>query len=253
MTQYGYYTDESGNNGFGDMRNQPVLCYAGILVPHDKQVKLNLTVASEISKMKSLIKNSIAGIPQKEFEKINFFKDFELHGKAFIDGEDFYYNLNAEERFNIARTILNLVQDPDVLIIASVIDKKLYQTNTKQTDHHKMHILGYTELIRCINNELDKTNSSAFVIADDGKTSEINNFTQALHNPSNKRVYPDLQLKLSHDHACKLIQVADLITFITSVYYRDKFGHPARKRHHAEILRLFTDCVQNKIITWEYK
>ena len=199
------------------------------------------------------IKSKIHGIPDDQFSKIRFFKDFEIHGKAFIDGEDFYYNLSDEERFDVVDRLLSLTRAEDIKIVAAVTDKQLYQANTGAKHHSKMHVHAYTELVNCISHELEKTNSYAFIICDDGKPSEINHFRSALKNPGNQRVYPDLQVKLSHDKDCNLIQLADLINFITSVHFRDLYGFPPRKRHHARIIDFYATHLQPKIITWEYK
>ncbi|MGD6858205.1 DUF3800 domain-containing protein [Bacillus infantis] len=253
MALYGFYTDESGNNGFNDLRNQPVLCYAGILVPLEKQIYLHNEVQKISDNLKKDIKLQVHGIPEKQIKNIPFFKNFEIHGKAFIDGEDFYYNLGDSDRFKVVDDLLNLVQDPEIKIIASLTDKKTYQSNTGNSDHNKMHINGYKELVNLINTELKPNDDFAFVICDDGKPAEISNFYNALKNPSNKRVYPDLQIKESHDSNCNLIQLADLINFITSVYFRQSYGHQARKRHQAKIVQFYTQFLQSKIKYFEYK
>jgi hypothetical protein len=126
MTLYGFYTDVSGNNGFGDIRNQPVLCYAGILVPIHHQIHLHNEVQKIKDNLEKDIKAKIHGIPVDQFPYIDFFKKFEIHGKAFIDGEDFYYNLSDAERFRVVDELLNLVQVPDVKIVASLTNKQLY-------------------------------------------------------------------------------------------------------------------------------
>jgi hypothetical protein len=254
MTLYGFYTDESGNNGFGDIVNQPVLCYGGLLVPIDLQISLNSEVSKILDNLQKDIKLRVRGIPEQSFKQIDFFKNFELHGKAFIDGEDFYYNLSDSERFKVVEDILSLIQDHRIILVASVINKYLYQHNTGETNHHKMHIKGYTELVNLINKQIYSKNGHAFVIADDGKPSEISNFLDALQNTTiNTRVYPDLQLKLSHDTRCKLIQVADLISFITSVFFRDKYNFPPRKRHQARIVQFYNDYLSGKLKFWEYR
>jgi hypothetical protein len=253
VTLYGFYTDESGNNGFGDMRNQPVLCYAGILVPIHYQVFLHNEVQKLKDNLEKDIKTKIHGIPVEQFSNIDFFKKFEIHGKAFIDGEDFYYNLPDLERFKVVDNLLSLVQTSDVKIVAALVNKQLFQTNTGETNHNRMHIHAYTELIKCISVEMQSSDSYAFVICDDGKPSEINNFCDALRNPANSRVYPDLQVKLSHDKNCNLIQLADVINFITSVHFRNVYGFPPRKRHQAKILDFYSKHLDQKIINWEYK
>ncbi len=253
MTLYGFYTDESGNNGFGDMRNQPVLCYAGILVPIHYQVFLHNEVQKLKDNLEKDIKSKIHGIPTEQFSNIDFFKKFEIHGKAFIDGEDFYYNLPDLERFKVVDDLLSLVQVTDVKIVAALVNKHLYQANTGVTNHNRMHIHAYTELVKCISTELKQSDSHAFVICDDGKPSEINNFCDALRNPTNNRVYPDLQVKLSHDKNCNLIQLADMINFITSVHFRNVYGFPPRKRHQTNIIDFYLRHLDHKIIKWEYK
>lgn len=253
MTLYGFYTDESGNNGFGDMRNQPVLCYAGILVPIHYQLFLHNEVQKIKDNLETDIKAKVYGIPADQFATIDFFKKFEIHGKAFIDGENFYYNLLDSERFKVVDDLLALVSAADVKIVAAITNKQLYQTNTKDSNHNRMHIHTYTELVKSISTELDHSDSYAFVICDDGKPSEINNFCDALRNPANKRVYPDLQIKLSHDKNCNLIQLADVINFITSVHFREEYGFPPRKRHQSQILDFYSRHLNQKIIKWEYK
>lgn len=253
MTLYGFYTDESGNNGFGDMKNQPVLCYAGILVPLDHQIYLHNEVQKILDNLEKDIKLKVHGIPEKQFNTIDFFKNFEMHGKAFIDGEDFYYNLADADRFKVVEDLLKLVQDPKIKIVASLTNKQLYQTNTGESNHNKMHINAYTELIRLINSELTPDNDFAFTICDDGKPSEISNFYNALKNPMNKHVYPDLQIKVSHDKNCNLIQLADLINFTTSVYFRDSYGFAPRKRHQPIIMQFYTQFLQKKLKYYEYK
>lgn len=252
-TLYGFYTDESGNNGFGDVRNQPVLCYAGILVPIHLQVFLHNEVQKIKDNLEKDIKAKIYGIPIDQFSNIDFFKNFEIHGKAFIDGEDFYFNLPDADRFKVVEDLLSLVQSTDVKIVAAITNKQLYQSNTGETNHNRMHIRSYTELVKCISSELDNSDSYAFVICDDGKPSEINNFCDALRNPVNKRVYPDLQVKLSHDKYCNLIQLADMINFIASVHFRDAYSFPPRKRHHSKILDFYSRYLNHKLIKWEYK
>ncbi|MGE7674341.1 hypothetical protein ACQKMV_12270 [Lysinibacillus sp. NPDC094403] len=121
------------------------------------------------------------------------------------------------------------------------------------SDHNKMHVDGYAELVNLINTELSQNDDFAFVICDDGKPSEISNFYNALKNPSNLRVYPDLQIKESHDPNCNLIQLADLVNFISSVYFRQKYGHAPRKRHQSKIIQFYTQFLQSKIIFSEYK
>ena len=253
VTLYGFYTDESGNNGFGDMRNQPVLCYAGILVPIHYQVFLHNEVQKLKDNLEKDIKSKIHGIPFDQFSNIDFFKKFEIHGKAFIDGEDFYYNLTDSERFKVVDDLLSLVQVADVKIVAALVNKHLYLVNKGETNHNRMHIHAYTELVKCISTELTPSDSYAFVICDDGKPSEINNFCDALRNPANRRVYPDLQVKLSHDKNCNLIQLADMINFITSVYFRDVYGFPPRKRHQTKIIDFYARHLDHKIMKWEYK
>jgi hypothetical protein len=238
---------------FGDIRNQPVLCYAGILVPIHYQLFLHNEVQKIKDNLEKDIKTKIHGIPVDQFSNINFFKKFEIHGKAFIDGEDFYYNLSDLDRFKVVEDLLSLVQATDVKIVASLINKQLYQANTGETNHNRMHIHAYTELVKCISNELDSSDSFAFVICDDGKPSEINNFCDALRNPVNIRVYPDLQVKLSHDKNCNLIQLADMLNFITSVQFRDVYGFPPRKRHQPKILDLYSRHLDHKMIKWECK
>lgn len=252
LTLYGFYTDESGNNGFGDMHNQPVLCYAGILVPLEQQIHLNHEVQKILDNLKQDIKLKIHGIPEEHFDEIDFFKYFEIHGKAFIDGENFYYNLSDEERFRIIGDCLKLLQNQNIIITASITNKKTYLANTNDQNHNKMHIQGYTELIHILNSQLAHHKEYAFIICDDGKPSEIRNFYQALKNPHNKRVYPDLQIKVSHDKNCTLIQLADLVNFITSVYFRSYYHYPPRKRHQAEILQLYKQFIQHKIKIYEY-
>ncbi|WP_145410865.1 DUF3800 domain-containing protein [Paenibacillus xylanexedens] len=253
MTLYGFYTDESGNNGFGDMRNQPVLCYAGVLVPINYQVYLHNEIQKIKDNLEKDIKAKIHGIPIDQFSNIEFFKKFEIHGKAFIDGEDFYYNLSDSERFKAVEDLLSLASDTELKIVAALTNKQLYQNKTRDTNHNKMHILTYTELVRCISSEIAASDSYAFIICDDGKPSEINNFCDALRNPANNRVYPDLQIKLSHDKNCNLIQLADMINFITSVYFRNAYGFQARKRHNTQIIDFYERYLSSKIIKWEYR
>lgn len=253
MALYGFYTDESGNNGFNDLKNQPILCYAGILVPLHKQIYLHNEVQKISDNLKKDIKLKIQGIPPKQINDLPFFKNFEIHGKAFIDGEDFYYNLENNDRFKVVEELLTLLQDSEIKIVASITDKQAYQTNTGISDHNKMHVDSYTELVKTINAELISNDDFAFVICDDGKPSEISNFYNALKNPTNMRVYPDLQIKESHDSNCNLIQLADLVNFITSVYFRQVNGHHARKRHQPEIIQFYTKFLQNKLIYHEYK
>ncbi|MFD2410043.1 DUF3800 domain-containing protein [Paenibacillus rhizoplanae] len=253
MTLYGFYTDESGNNGFGDMRNQPVLCYAGVLVPAHYQVYLHNEVQKIKDSLEKDIKSKIHGIPVEQFPSIDFFRKFEIHGKAFIDGEDFYYNLSDVERFAVVDNLLALLQVTDVKVVAAIVNKALYQTNTGETNHNRMHIHAYTELVKCISIELDASDSHAFVICDDGKPSEMNNFGDALRNPANRRVYPDLQVKLSHDKNCNLIQLADMVNFIASVYFRNVYGFQPRKRHQQKIMDFYSRHLDQKIIKWEYK
>lgn len=252
MTLYGFYTDESGNNGFGDLVNQPVLCFAGILIPLEHQIHLNHEVQKRLDNLKQDIKLKVHGIPFEHFDDIDFFKHFEIHGKSFIDGEDFYYNLTDEERFHILEDFLQLLQDHNILIAASITNKQKYLTNTADENHNKMHMKGYLELIRILNAQLTTKNEYAFIICDDGKPSEIRNFYSALQNPHNKRVYPDLQIKVSHDKNSTLIQLADLVNFITSVYYRNHYHYPPRKRHQAKILQLYQTYIQHKIKIHEY-
>lgn len=253
MGLYGFYTDESGNNGFNDLRNQPILCYAGILVPLHKQIHLHNEVQKISDNLKRDIKLKIQGIPSKNIKDLPFFKNFEIHGKAFIDGEDFYYSLENNDRFKVVEDLLTLLQDSEIKIVASITDKQTYQSTTGINDHNKMHVDGYSELVTLINTELSQNDDFSFVICDDGKPSEISNFYNALKNPSNKRVYPDLQIKESHDPNCNLIQLADLVNFITSVYFRQKYGHPPRKRHQSEIIEFYTQFLQSKIIFSEHK
>lgn len=253
LTLYGFYTDESGNNGFNDLRNQPILCYAGFLVPLNKQIYLHNEVQKISDNLKKDIKLKIHGIPSKTINDLQFFKNFEIHGKPFIDGEDFYYNLEYSERFKVVEDLLTLLQDSEIKIVASITDKHVYQTNTGISDHNKMHLDAYTELVNLINIELRQNEDFAFVICDDGKPSEISNFYNALKNPSNTRVYPDLQIKESHDPNCNLIQLADLVNFITSVYFRQRNGHAPRKRHQQKIIQFFTQFLQSKLIFSEYK
>jgi hypothetical protein len=252
MTLYGFYTDESGNNGFGDIKNQPVLCYAGILVPIHYQVYLHYEVEKIKDNLEKDIRRKVRGIPEDQFSSIDFFKNFEIHGKALIDGENFYYNLSDEERFDVVDRLLSLVRTPEVKVIAALTNKQLYLQKTGENNHHRMHIHAYTELVRCISDEMQLSDSYAFVICDDGKPSELSNFSNALRNPDNTRVYPDLQIKVSHDKNCNLIQLADVINFITSVYFRKVYGYPPRKRHQQRIIRFFTKHLKRKIITWEY-
>lgn len=253
MTLYGFYTDESGNNGFNDMRNQPVLCYAGILVPIHYQVFLHHEVQKIKDNLEKDIKATIHGIPAEQFPHIDFFKKFEIHGKAFIDGENFYYNLSDGQRFKVVENLLSLVKASEVKVVAALVNKQLYQTRTGETNHNRMHLHAYTELVRCLSNELSRADSYAFVICDDGKPSELNHFRDALRNPLNRRVYPDLQVKLSHDHNGNLIQLADMINFITSVHFRHRYGFPPRKRHQAAILDIYARHLDSKLIIWEYK
>lgn len=253
MSIYGFYTDESGNNGFNDLKNQPVLCYAGILVPIEKQIYLNNEVQKISDNLKRDIILKVQGIPDKEFNNINFFKNFEIHGKAFIDGEDFYYNLSDTERFKVVHKLLRLVQDSKIKIVASITNKLSYQKSTGISDHNKMHLNGYTELIKLINSKLSPNDDYAFIICDDGKPSEIKNFYNALKNPMNKRVYPDLQIKVSHDKNCNLILLADLINFIITVYFRHSYGYPPRKRHQSEIIKFYSQFLHSKLNFYEYK
>jgi hypothetical protein len=253
VTLYGFYTDESGNNGFNDMKNQPVLCYAGVLVPIHHQIHLHREVQKIKDNLEKDIKAAIHGIPAEQFPHIDFFKKFEIHGKAFIDGENFYYNLSDAQRFRVVDELLSLVKAAEVKVVAALVNKPLYQAKAKETNHNRMHLHAYTELVKCLSNEMSHSDSYAFIICDDGKPSELNHFRDALRNPANRRVYPDLQIKLSHDTNANLIQLADMINFITSVYFRAIYGFPPRKRHQETLFALYTRHLKSKIITWEYK
>ncbi|MEG0260983.1 MAG: hypothetical protein RR651_14030, partial [Lysinibacillus sp.] len=120
MALYGFYTDESGNNGFNDLRNQPILCYAGILVPLHKQIHLHNEVQKISDNLKKDIKLKVRGIPSKQINDLPFFKNFEIHGKAFVDGEDFYYSLENDDRFQVVEKLLTLLQESEIKIIASI-------------------------------------------------------------------------------------------------------------------------------------
>lgn len=253
MTLYGFYTDESGNNGFSDILNQPVLTYAGVLVPLEKQVYLNNEIEKILNNLKIDIKAKISGIPKKELNKLNFFQKFEIHGKDFIDGENFYGNLSFDERVKVVEKILELVQHEDYIIVASVVNKDQYKKNKGNDNHNHMHISAYTDLVKLLNVILIRQESHAFIICDDGKESEINNLCDALRNPINKVIYPDPQIKLSHDKNCNLIQLADLINFITTIYFRSSYNFPPRKRHQKEIIKLYETYLKNKIEVVEYK
>src|SRR5690606_16714548 len=134
----GIYSDESGNNGFGDT-NQPVLYYGGILVPMDKQANLDTNIEAIKNGVFTKIASKIQGIPKKDLLQISFFRDFEIHSRDFYEGDSFYSKLTFAERFSVLEDILKLVKSNNLMVCASVINKISYKNDTGDQKHRKMH------------------------------------------------------------------------------------------------------------------
>lgn len=249
----GIYADESGNNGFGDISNQPILCYAGVLVPFDKQIHVN----DELEKIKNgvltKIINKIQGVPRKEIKTISFFKTFEIHSRDFFEGESFYSQLTFQERLQVMQDILDLVKNNSIDVAISVINKQSYKNDTGDKKHHKMHERGYNEFLKIINNTLNvRDNHYGFMVADECREDESTMFSTALNNQGVPAlIYPDLQIRSSH--SCNIVQLADLIAFLTANFYRNQYGFRPRKNHNQHALNLYSTYLSNHVKIWEYK
>jgi hypothetical protein len=249
---YGVYSDESGNNGFNDSENQPILYYGGILVPIDKQVYLD----TEFEKIKigvlTEIRQHILGIPPKDLFTIDFFRNFEIHTRDFFEGVSFYSKIPFDSRLKVLKRVLELVKSNELTICASVINKKVYKTNTGDTKHRIMHERGYGEFLNVLNGALRSNDKQyGFIISDECRSDESEMFALKLKNqPENSLVYPHLQIEKSH--LCNLVQLADAVAFVVTNYYWNHFGLRQRKNHNQEVIALCDNYLRDTVTVWEY-
>lgn len=247
----GIYSDESGNNGFGDT-NQPVLYYGGILVPMDKQANLDTNIEAIKNGVFTKIASKIQGIPKKDLLQISFFRDFEIHSRDFYEGDSFYSKLTFAERFSVLEDILKLVKSNNLMVCASVINKISYKNDTGDQKHRKMHEKGYAEFLNVANNTLDANGHYGFVVSDECRDDEAELFTSKLRNqPTGHRIYPHLVIEKSH--CCNLVQLADIIAFVITGYYWNQLGLRQRKNNNQQVIDLYNNYLHGNVNIWEYK
>lgn len=247
----GFFMDESGNNGFDPA--QPVLIYGGVLVSEKSYKILNDGFQSISDDILRKIKSEIKGIPTKEIENIPFIKEFEIHSKEFIDGDNMYSQVNFETRYDALKKILTILQEEKIFFYCSVVNKELFKTNNNNPKKHfQMHEMAYRELIKLLNTSLEEDSEKGFLISDNGRKDELELFSKVLKQQSpNGRIYPDLQVKDSHDS--NFIQLADIAVFIITIFYRNHYQFPERKRYNTEIIALYEGFIHSNLKVWEYK
>ncbi|WP_180361799.1 DUF3800 domain-containing protein [Paenibacillus sp. BGI2013] len=249
----GFYLDESGNNGFKDMKKQPVVCYGGILVPNANVIKLERDFEALSFKAALHIKGEIKGLTIKQVNTLPFFQKYEIHSKSFFDGDDLYSKIPMIDRFKLAEEMLELIDKHGGKVIASVINKNTYKQNTGDTGHTNMHQLGMSNLIQLIEKELIQRNETGIVIPDEGRDDERELLIQVIRQETTSdRIYYSSFLQNSHH--CQLVQLADIIVFLTTIFFRYEYGYAPRKANNKELINLYQKKIAPLSPTvWEYR
>lgn len=82
----GFYLDESGNTGFGDISQQPVVCYGGIMVPNNSVIELEREFEALSYKSALQIKGEIKGLNNKHINTMPFFEIMKSTVRLFLTG-----------------------------------------------------------------------------------------------------------------------------------------------------------------------
>lgn len=246
----GFYMDESGNTGFGDIPQQPVLCYGGILVPNALLTQLEQDFKTISYSIKLAIQAEIKGLSEDQLEEMPFFRTYEMHGKPFVDGDKLYSKISEASRLSYLEEMLKLLITHDIKVIASITKKELYKANTGEKHHINMHTLGLTNLIHTIEGELMTLKKPGVITCDNGRPAEIELLLRTIRQESKSGfIFTDLAVKDSHN--CQLVQLADIIVFLTTIYYRTQYGY-VRKHLNRELVELYTKYLAPRVKVWEY-
>lgn len=164
-----------------------------------------------------------------------------------------YSKIPVKDRFGIAEEMLVLLARYNCKVFATVIDKKSYQNNTGETHHTNMHQLAMGNLIKLIENELNEKNETGIIIPDRGRAEERELLVQVIRQQTTtNRIFNSSFLQDSHH--CQLVQLADLVVFLTTIFYRSNYGHIARKANNQELIELYQNIISPLApIIWEYQ
>ncbi len=245
---YGFYVDESGNTGFGDMANQPVVSYGGILVPNEHLVNIEQDFFAISCKIKLEIQNTIQGV--SHFDDMSFFKKFEIHSSHFFKGANLFGNLSLEQRLRLAEDMLNLLRQYKVKVFVAAINKSVYKNNQPSSAHIKMHGLCISEMVNLLENELLSTTSTAAVLTDNGRDDEYNLLSNELKNPKRTGVILAQAFKVE-SYNSPLVQLSDLVIYLTSNYFKNKYGFQNSK-NLADFVALYNKALSPISTCWEY-
>ena len=246
----GFYLDESGNTGFGDIQQQPVVCYGGVLVPNNKLFQLEQDFKAISDTIKGLIKGQIRGLKARDIDELKFFREYELHSKKFFDGDDLFSKIPWSDRLVYAQKILTLLRTHDCRVLSSVINKSAYLAATQDKNHINMHQLCISQVVHVLDEELSNKNESGVIIPDQGREDEFELLVRTVRQQTQSgRIFCNLFPQESHKHL--LVQIADLVVFLTTVFYRTKYGH-VRKSHNALLSALYQSHIEPIAVVAEY-
>lgn len=235
------------------MQQQPVVCYGGILVPNTSVIGLERDFEALSFKAALQIKGEIKGLTGKQVNTLPFFQKYEIHSKSFFDGDDLYSKIPINDRFNLAEEMLELIDRHGGKVLASVINKNTYKQNTGDTGHTNMHQLGMSNLIQLIEKELIQRNETGIVIPDNGREEERELLIQVIRQETTSdRIYNSSFLQNSHH--CQLVQLADIVVFLTTVFFRFQYGYAPRKANNKELIELYQKRIAPlSLAVWEYR
>jgi hypothetical protein len=108
-------------------------------------------------------------------------------------------------------------------------------------------------LIKLIENELNEKNETGIIIPDRGRAEERELLVQVIRQQTTtNRIFNSSFLQDSHH--CQLVQLADLVVFLTTIFYRSNYGHIARKANNQELIELYQNIISPLApIIWEYQ
>lgn len=218
--------------------NQPIVALCGLYVSnanlvacHDEMAMLRSDVGEMILKRAATWLGSTqkkAGYKfglAKQFMSDYVSGRFELHAGPLFKGNEAFEFLPAGERFDVFKTVIQMVEKYDFFVVGAAIEKLLVNqdaTLSKDEKELRMGTILVENTVRAIDDFATQRGDHVFLIADQGNAAIQKNLDNMLKSLRPTNIMNQAVQYSSFAHP--LIQLADHCAYVLSLYYRQMLG-----------------------------